>query len=61
MCLCAMELHGGTPGSGVAIVECGTIVGVGKARGLIVCGLVGPGTSHCAGNGTEQLIVWWGF
>lgn len=34
-------------------VECGTMVGVGQALGLIVCGLVGPGTSHCAHNGTE--------
>lgn len=57
MCLCVMELHGGTPGSGVAIVcvcvECGTMVGVGLALGLIVCGLVGPGTSHCTHNGAE--------
>lgn len=57
MCLCVMELHGGTPGSRVVImcvcVECGTMVGVGQGLGLIVCGLVGPGTSHFDNNGAE--------
>lgn len=32
-------------------VECGTMVGVGQGLGLIVLGLVGPGTSHCGNNG----------
>lgn len=56
MCLCVMELHSGTPGSREAIVcmcVCGTIVGVGQGLGLIVCGLVGPGTSHCGNNGAK--------
>lgn len=34
-------------------VECGTMVGVGQGLELIVCGLVGPGTSHCGNNGAE--------
>lgn len=57
VCLCVMELLSGTPGSGVVCVcvweKCGTMVGVGQALGLIVCGLVGPGTSHCTHNGAE--------
>lgn len=35
------------------VCEYGTMVGVGQALGPIVCGLVGPGTSHCAHNGAE--------
>lgn len=34
-------------------VKCGTMVGVGQAFGLIVCGVVGPGTSHYTRNGAE--------
>lgn len=51
----------GPPALEWAIVEHGTMAGVGQVPGSFVCGLVGPGTSHCAGNGTEQLIVCWCF
>lgn len=37
----------------LCVCVCGTMVGVGQALGLIVCGLVGPGTSHCTHNGAE--------
>lgn len=34
------------------------MVGVGQGLRVIVCGLVGPGTSLYDNNGGEQLIVW---
>lgn len=60
--LYVMELHSGTRAQEWSL--CAYVVQWwewGKPWGLIVYGLVGPGTSHCSHNGAEQLILWWGF
>lgn len=53
MCLCVMELHKGTPGSGVLIV-CVCVCGVWDNGGSGV----GPGTDCVWTCGARDLSLW---